>query len=64
MKHHIMLALGLLMAVIFAYQGANALLEPGFGVKEAYVVGGLVLASWLIFGGISELKAARRNLDE
>lgn len=64
MKNHIMIALGLLMAAIFAYQGANALLEPGFGGREAYVAGGLVLAGWLIYGGLSEWRAARKSRDE
>jgi len=64
MKHHIMIALGLLMAAIFAYQGALALLEPGLGGSEVYVVGGLILAGWLIFGGLAEWRAFRRDKEK
>lgn len=63
MKHHIMISLGLLMTLIFAFQGASALLEPGLGLREAYIAGGLILAGWLIFGGIAEMKQARRDRD-
>ena len=59
MKHHIMIALGLLMAIVFGYRMANAILEPGLGLLEIYLAGGLVLAAWLIFGGLKERRAAR-----
>jgi len=64
MKHHIMIALGLSMAAIFAYQGALALIEPGIGGKEVYVAGGLILAGWLIYAGLAEWRAARSNKSE
>lgn len=64
MKHHIMIALGLLMAVIFGYRAAMALLEPGLGVREAYLLGGLVIAAWLIFSGLKERRYARSNADD
>lgn len=64
MKHHIMIALGLLMAAIFAYLGAIAILEPGLGGREVYVAGGLILAVWLIFGGLAEWRALRRGKDK
>ncbi|MEL8056798.1 MAG: hypothetical protein AAGK66_11620 [Pseudomonadota bacterium] len=59
MKHHIMIALGLLMAVVFSYRLAVALLAPGFGIRELYFFGGIVIASVLIFGGLKERRYAR-----
>lgn len=64
MKHHIMIALGLLMAVIFGYRMANAILEPGLGLSELYLGGGLVLAAWLIFAGLKERRFARSQETE
>ncbi|MEM7767101.1 MAG: hypothetical protein AAF253_06395 [Pseudomonadota bacterium] len=57
MKHHIMIALGLLLGLIFAYRGAIALATPGWGLPEAYIAGGLVLAGWLIRAGLAEWRA-------
>jgi len=59
MKAHIMIALGLLMAVIFSYRLANALLEPGFGWLELYLFGGIVIAAALIFGGLRERNSSQ-----
>lgn len=59
MKHHIMIALGLLMAVIFSYRLANALLAPGLGISELYLFGGIVIAAFLIFGGLKERRRVR-----
>lgn len=59
MKHHIMIALGLLMAVVFSYRFANAILAPGFGISELYLAGGIVIAAFLIFGGLKERRHAR-----
>lgn len=59
-----MLSLGLLMAILFAWQGTLSLLTPGLGLSEAYHFGGLVLAGWLITGGISEWKAHCRESRE
>lgn len=64
MKAHLTLAFGLLLATIFAYRGANALLEPGFGLSELYVLGGLVFAGWFTFVGSRELLARRREGQE
>lgn len=61
MKHHIMIALSLLMICIFAYQGALALIEPGLGGKEDYVAGGLILAAWLMLSGLAERRALHRQ---
>ncbi|MAP94726.1 MAG: hypothetical protein CMK07_07225 [Ponticaulis sp.] len=61
MKHHIMMALGILMAVIFAYRGANALLSPGFGLTELYILGGLVLAGALMVFGWQGFRASKKG---
>ena len=52
MSRHIFIALGLLMAALFAYRGANALMEPGFGLAELYALGGLVIAASLLGVGM------------
>ncbi|MEO0551158.1 MAG: hypothetical protein AAFZ91_14650 [Pseudomonadota bacterium] len=59
MKHHIMIALGILMAAVFSFRFANALMAPGLGISELYLFGGLVIAGLLIFFGLRERRAAR-----
>lgn len=59
MKHHIMIAFGLLMAAVYGYRLANAILEPGVGLRELYLLGGLVIAAWLIHAGLKERRHAR-----
>ncbi|KCZ52661.1 hypothetical protein HY3_11390 [Hyphomonas pacifica] len=59
LKHHIMIALGILMGLVFAFRAAVAILEPGFGFREIYLLGGLVLSGWLIIGGLAEWRHAR-----
>jgi FtsH-binding integral membrane protein len=59
MKHHLMIALGLLMAAVFSYRLANALLIPGIGGSELYLFGGVVIAALLIFLGLKERRHAR-----
>lgn len=61
MKHHVMIAMGLLMAAIFSFLMANALVKPGLGIAEAYYAGGLLIAAFLIHGGWREWKAAKAN---
>lgn len=61
MKHHIMISLGILMGVTFAFRAASAILEPGLGVREAYLLGGLILSGWLITGGIAEWRHASKS---
>lgn len=57
MKHHIMIALGLLMGVLFAFRMADAILEPGLGGREAYLAGGLLIAAYLTYSGWREWRA-------
>ncbi|MEO0983691.1 MAG: hypothetical protein AAFX03_13680 [Pseudomonadota bacterium] len=52
MKRHLFIALGLLVAAIHAWHGANALAAPGLGWGEAYAAGGLAIAGLLIFFGL------------
>lgn len=59
MKHHLMIALGLLMAAVFSYRLANALLIPGIGGSELYLFGGVVIAALLIFSALKERRHAR-----
>ncbi len=59
MKTHIMLALGLLMAVIFGFRSAQELLAPGFGLRDIYNFGGLVIAGTLLFQGMQAFRAER-----
>ena len=55
-----MIALGLLMAAIFSFRLANAIVAPGFGLSELYLFGGIVIAAALIFGGLKERRQARK----
>ena len=59
MKHHIFIASGVLMGVVFSFRLANALLAPGFGVSEVYLFGGIVIAALLIFSGLKEFRHAK-----
>lgn len=59
MKQHIMIALGLLLAAVFSFRVTGALVEPGFGFLELYLVGGLVIAGLLLFSGLKERRYAR-----
>ncbi|MFN3214611.1 MAG: hypothetical protein ACE37M_16010 [Henriciella sp.] len=61
MKHHLMIALGLLMAAVFSYRLANALLAPGLGISELYLAGGVMIAGLLIFFGLRERRHARQQ---
>ena len=60
-KHHIMISLGILLGLVFAFRAATAILEPGFGFREVYLLGGLVLSGWLIMGGLAEWRHARKT---
>jgi len=61
MKHHIMISLGLLMCIVFAYRGAIALPASGLGPEEAYIAGGLLIAGGLIRSGLVEWRTTRKR---
>lgn len=61
MKHHIMISLGLLMAAVFSFRPAKALLATGFGILELYLFGGIVIAAALIFVGLKERRQAHEQ---
>ncbi|MEM7493095.1 MAG: hypothetical protein AAF296_06900 [Pseudomonadota bacterium] len=64
MKHHVMMAMGLLMAAIFSFMMANALVKPGLGIAEAYYAGGLAIAGFLLHGGWREWQATKAEATE
>lgn len=64
MKHHIMIALGLLMGAVFSFRLANALVVPGLGVSELYLIGGVIIAAALIYFGLKERRYAREQAQE
>ena len=64
MKHHIMIALGLLMGVVFSFRLANALLAPGLGILELYLFGGIIIAALLIFFGLRERRHANNTAQD
>jgi hypothetical protein len=57
MKSHLFIASGLLIAAIFFMRGMEALSEPGLGLKEVYIIGGFLIAGFLIHAGFKERKA-------
>ncbi|MEO1569177.1 MAG: hypothetical protein AAFR94_08135 [Pseudomonadota bacterium] len=59
MRNHVFITFGLVMAGIFTWRAIDALAEPGFGVADAYVLGGFALAAALIASGIRGLLRAR-----
>lgn len=61
MKHHIMIAFGILLAGIFLMQGMSALVEPGLGLRELYIVGGFVFSGLIIRNGLRERRFDRQD---
>lgn len=61
MKSHVMISLGLLLAAIFGFRLANALVTLEFGFHEIYLLGGLGIAGWLIMGGLKERRAIQAS---
>jgi len=59
MKYHIMIALGILMAAVFSFRLANALIAPGLGLSEIYLFGGIIIAALLIYHGLKERRHVR-----
>ena len=58
MKSHLFISSGLLIAAIFVMRGLEALNEPGLGVREIYILGGFVVAGFLVHAGWKERKAS------
>jgi len=57
MKSHLFISFGLLIAAIFFMRGLEALSVPGLGLSELYIVGGFLIAGFLIHAGWKERKA-------
>lgn len=65
-KHHIMISLGLLLAAVFSFRLANALLASasGLGTLELYLLGGLAIAGALVYFGLKERRLARAEASD
>ena len=60
LKSHIMMAFGLLLAMVYAVRlAAGFSLSDGINAGEAYLLGGLALAGALMFSGLRERRRAR-----
>ena len=57
MKAHIFISVGLLFTAIFFIRGLEALNDPGYGLKELYILGGFIISGLLIHAGWKERKA-------
>ncbi|MBL4869695.1 MAG: hypothetical protein JKX72_01940 [Robiginitomaculum sp.] len=60
MKHHLMIAIGLILTIIFIIRAAAALAEPGLGIREIYVAGGFVFCGVILWRGVRDLREARQ----
>lgn len=58
MKAHLFISMGLLLAAIFFMRGMEALIEPGLGLRELYILGGFLIAGLLIRAGWKERKTS------
>ena len=56
MKSHLFISSGLLIAAIFFMRGMEAIVEPGLGLREVYILGGFLVAGLLIHAGWKESK--------
>lgn len=56
MKSHLFISVGLLLVAIFIMRGLEALNEPGLGLLEIYILGGFLVAGFLIHAGWKERK--------
>jgi len=54
MKSHLFISSGLLIAAIFFMRGLEALSVPGLGLLEVYILGGFIVAGFLIHAGWKE----------
>ena len=64
MKSHIMVALGLLLALVYGVRlWTGFSLSDGIGLGEIYLIGGLGISGALVLGGLKErrrMKPAKR----
>ena len=51
MKAHFFISMGFLLIAIFFVRGLDAVMEPGIGLREIYILGGFLLAGLLIRAG-------------
>ena len=63
MKSHIFISTGLLIAAIFIVRGLEALGDPGFGLREIYIIGGFIVAGALLRAGWKARQSGKRALD-
>ncbi|PHR61936.1 MAG: hypothetical protein COA43_01825 [Robiginitomaculum sp.] len=61
MKHHLMIALGLILAIIFIIRGAEAFAQPGLGIRELYVLGGFIFSGILLWKGFRDWREAKNT---
>ena len=59
MKHHVFIAFGLTLGLIFVFQGLDAIRSPGMGLNEIYVLGGFIFSGLLIRQGLKDRKDAK-----
>ncbi|MEZ5945682.1 MAG: hypothetical protein R3C13_07260 [Hyphomonas sp.] len=62
LKSHIMVALGLLLAIIYAGRLVAAFsLADGIGLGELYLIGGLAISGTLIISGLKERRRMKKS---
>lgn len=59
MKSHLFISAGLLVAAIFIMRAMDALVEPGLGLLEVYIVGGFFVAGLLVHAGLKDRRASK-----
>ena len=63
MKAHLFISVGLLLAGIFLMRGMEAIMEPGLGLREIYILGGFLIAGLLIHAGLERTHSGLSALD-
>ena len=62
LKSHIMVALGLLLAMVYAMRlVAGFSLSDGLGLGEIYLIGGLAISSALVLSGLKERRRLKKS---
>jgi len=52
------------MAAVFGFRLVNAIIVPGLGWLELYLLGGNVIAAWLVFAGLKERRHAHAQTEK